>query len=187
MSKLGINTGTVPNDDTGDSLLEGAVKVNSNFDELYTLLGDGNTLSVGVVTAITAGSGIDVSSASGNVTITNSGSTINTLNDIGDVTISGTPTTGYVLKWGGSTWEPAADNNSGGGGASNLSALSDVGITNLENNHILKYDSGTGEWKNTVEDGNITIGVRIGTAVNIGFAGTTFDVVGRTGNISISV
>jgi len=65
MAKLGINTGTTPNDDTGDSLLDGAVKVNSNFDEIYTLLGDGTTLSVGVVTAITAGTGINVSSASG--------------------------------------------------------------------------------------------------------------------------
>jgi hypothetical protein len=73
MAKLGINTGTTPNDDTGDSLLDGAVKVNSNFDEIYTLLGDGTTLSVGVVTAITAGTGINVSSASGDVTITNTG------------------------------------------------------------------------------------------------------------------
>jgi len=89
MSKLGINTGTVPNDDTGDSLLDGAVKVNSNFGELYTLLGDGNTLSVGVVTAITAGSGIDVSSASGNVTVTNTGAA-GTANIKADtVTVSG--------------------------------------------------------------------------------------------------
>ena len=73
MAKLGINTGTTPNDNTGDSLLDGAVKVNTNFNELYSLLGDGNTLSVGVVTAITAGSGINVNSASGNVTVTNTG------------------------------------------------------------------------------------------------------------------
>jgi len=78
MSKLGINTGTTPNDNTGDSLLDGAVKVNTNFNELYNLLGDGSTLSVGVVTAITAGSGITVSSASGNVTITSTGSGITT-------------------------------------------------------------------------------------------------------------
>ena len=32
MAKLGISTGTTPNDGTGDSLLDGAVKVNSNFD-----------------------------------------------------------------------------------------------------------------------------------------------------------
>lgn len=45
MSKLGINTGSSPNDGTGDTLLQGAVKVNSNFDEVYTFLGDGSTLT----------------------------------------------------------------------------------------------------------------------------------------------
>lgn len=79
MAKLGISTGTTPNDDTGDSLLDGAVKVNSNFDELYNLLGDGTTLSVGVVTAITAGSGINVS-GTGNITITNTGTSTTNIN-----------------------------------------------------------------------------------------------------------
>lgn len=45
MAKLGINTGTTPNDGTGDSLLAGAIKINSNFDELYDLLGDGTSLT----------------------------------------------------------------------------------------------------------------------------------------------
>ena len=45
MSKLGISTGSSPNDRTGDTLLQGAVKVNSNFDEVYTFLGDGSTLT----------------------------------------------------------------------------------------------------------------------------------------------
>ena len=40
MAKLGISTGTTPNDGTGDSLLDGAVKVNSNFDEVYGKIGD---------------------------------------------------------------------------------------------------------------------------------------------------
>ena len=46
MSKLGISTGTVPNDGTGDSLIDGAVKVNSNFDEIYSAIGDGSNLTV---------------------------------------------------------------------------------------------------------------------------------------------
>ena len=46
MSKLGISTGTIPNDGTGDSLLDGAVKVNSNFDEIYSAIGDGSNLTV---------------------------------------------------------------------------------------------------------------------------------------------
>ena len=44
MAKLGISTGTTPNDGTGDSLLDGAVKVNSNFDEVYGKIGDGTNL-----------------------------------------------------------------------------------------------------------------------------------------------
>ena len=46
MSKLGISTGTIPNDGTGDSLLDGAIKVNSNFDEIYSTIGDGSNLTV---------------------------------------------------------------------------------------------------------------------------------------------
>lgn len=44
MSRLGINTGTSPNDGFGDSLLVGALKINQNFSELYTKLGDGTNL-----------------------------------------------------------------------------------------------------------------------------------------------
>jgi len=48
MAKLGISTGTVPNDGTGDSLLVGAIKVNKNFDEIYNYFGDGaNLTSIG--------------------------------------------------------------------------------------------------------------------------------------------
>ena len=45
MAKQGITTGTSPNDGTGDTLLAGAVKINSNFDELYTYLGNGSNLN----------------------------------------------------------------------------------------------------------------------------------------------
>lgn len=72
MSKLGINTGSTPNDGTGDSLLSGAEKINSNFDELYSILGDGSTLSP--VTSIVAGTNVSVSSSTGNVTINATGS-----------------------------------------------------------------------------------------------------------------
>jgi hypothetical protein len=48
MSKLGINTGFSPNDGNGDTLLTGALKVNSNFTEIYSALGDNVNLLVGV-------------------------------------------------------------------------------------------------------------------------------------------
>lgn len=39
MAYQGIGTGTTPNDNSGDSLLTGALKINSNFQEIYTALG----------------------------------------------------------------------------------------------------------------------------------------------------
>ena len=55
MAKLGINTGSTPNDGTGDSLLSGAIKVNSNFDEIYSALGDGSTITNSIDFAVVAG------------------------------------------------------------------------------------------------------------------------------------
>jgi hypothetical protein len=47
MALQGISTGTTPNDGTGDSLLVGAVKVNTNFQEIYDALGNGTDLLTG--------------------------------------------------------------------------------------------------------------------------------------------
>ena len=61
MAKQLINIGSAANDGTGDALRAGADKVNDNINELYTLLGDGSTLSI---------SG-DVTMSAGAVTIAN--------------------------------------------------------------------------------------------------------------------
>ena len=65
MAKLGINTGSSADDGTGDSLRVGAGKINSNFNEVYSLLtgagNNGTTLLSGIVTSITAGSNITLS------------------------------------------------------------------------------------------------------------------------------
>ena len=70
MAKQGISTGSSPNDGTGDTLLAGAEKVNENFNEIYTLAGDGTNLAPGIVTAIAAGNNISISTAFGQVTVT---------------------------------------------------------------------------------------------------------------------
>ena len=70
MAKQGISTGSSPNDGTGNTLLAGAEKINSNFDEVYTLCGDGTNLSPGIVTAISAGNNISISTIFGQVTVT---------------------------------------------------------------------------------------------------------------------
>jgi hypothetical protein len=52
MARLGINTGTAPNDRTGDTLLAGAIKINSNFSEVYSTIGDGTTLGIASLTQL---------------------------------------------------------------------------------------------------------------------------------------
>ena len=77
MAKLGISTGTTPNDGTGDSLLDGAVKVNSNFDEVYTKIGDGTNLFVGIVSSITVSGPLSISTTFGAPVITGLANTAN--------------------------------------------------------------------------------------------------------------
>lgn len=45
MAKQTVNIGTVANDGTGDSVRAGGDKINDNFTEVYTALGDGNNLN----------------------------------------------------------------------------------------------------------------------------------------------
>ena len=45
MPKQLINIGSNPNDGTGDTLRQGADKVNDNFNEIYSVIGVGNTLN----------------------------------------------------------------------------------------------------------------------------------------------
>ena len=77
MAKLGISTGTTPNDGTGDSLLDGAVKVNSNFDEVYSKIGDGTDLFVGIVSSITVSGPLSISTTFGAPVITGLANTAN--------------------------------------------------------------------------------------------------------------
>ena len=85
MAKLTINLGTNPNDGTGDNLRGGGTKINANFDELYSAVGDGTNLSgfiklsdststvsqidLGETLKITGGSGIDATLSGDELTI----------------------------------------------------------------------------------------------------------------------
>ena len=44
MAKQTISRGSSANDGTGDNLREGANKVNLNFNEIYTAIGDGTNI-----------------------------------------------------------------------------------------------------------------------------------------------
>ena len=117
MAKLTINRGSSANDGTGDNLRDGANKVNLNFTEIYTAIGDGTTVdgtwklqddsstetiisANGEVLRILGGTGISTSLSSNDLTLaldtslvlTASGSTTLTNKSIalGSNTITGT-------------------------------------------------------------------------------------------------
>ena len=46
MAKQALDLGTAANDNTGDTLRAGGDKINDNFNELYSALGNGTTLTV---------------------------------------------------------------------------------------------------------------------------------------------
>lgn len=57
MAFQGIGTALVPSEGTVDSLYTGAIKINSNFTELYTALGDGSNLILNT-TRVTEGTNL---------------------------------------------------------------------------------------------------------------------------------
>ncbi len=48
MAFQSLGLGGAANDGTGDTLRAASDKVNDNFSEIYTLIGDGTTLSTGI-------------------------------------------------------------------------------------------------------------------------------------------
>ena len=63
MARETINNGTLANDNTGDTLRDAATKINNNFREVYTILGDSNsptsTITLGASSIISEGSSAD--------------------------------------------------------------------------------------------------------------------------------
>ena len=99
MAFQGINTGTAPNDGTGDTLLQGTLKINANFQDIYDVFGDGSNLLSFVSYASTAGYSTNCGVAStagyatssryvaGDIDINTTGVITSTYADIGGITI----------------------------------------------------------------------------------------------------
>ena len=139
MSKVGINTGSAPNAGDGSSLLAGANAINANFNELYSLLGDGSTLVSGVATV--TGGDIDVT---GIVTASNfsgSGAGLTSLQSpqltgslpaIDGKSLSGIVTTivaGTNISVSGNGTGSVTVSASGGGASGNTVVIKDDGST----------------------------------------------------------
>ena len=115
MSKLLISTGTNPNDGNGDTLLAGAGKVNSNFNEIYSSLGNGSDLNIGV------GKTVISTDSLGNVGV-------GTTNPTTKLTVKGNTSLETLIVSGVSTFS----SNVGVGTTNATSALTINGNTSLE-------------------------------------------------------
>ncbi len=78
MAYQSIGLGATANDGSGDTLRDGATKVNANFVELYTALGDGSSISSGI-SATASVISLSAPNISGVVAGTQTSATITTL------------------------------------------------------------------------------------------------------------
>lgn len=140
MAKLGINTGSAPNVGDGDTLIVGAIKINSNFDELYNFLGNGTNLNVGIWNKNSVGINTTLSVGIGTTSVTSA------LTVSGDGRFSGVVTS---VTFNGQI-------NSGFGTITNLAS------TNITSNNLV----GTLATVTTYFGTNLTVTNLIGTNSN---------------------
>lgn len=168
MAKQSINIGISPNDGNGDTLRDGATKVNDNFDELYAALGDGTDLSVGLGKTV-----ISIDTDTGSVGI---GSTVpkTTLDILGNVSVSGVITassfTGSVIGIASTSLVSNYSQVSGIstnviGGISSVTRLSVSGVSTFTGPVLVGSGASTGTASQTLQ---VTGGVYVSSNVGIG-------------------
>ena len=154
---MAINFPSTTNEPTDGSLTHTAAGVTWAWDgESWSAQGINLAYSLPTASAITQG-GIKVGN---NLSISNdtlsATSSVNDLTDLSDVTVSGTPTTGFVLKYDGSTWAPAADDT-----GTTITAIDDIGdvvLSSPQASEVLSYD-GT-NWVNSAAAGGTNLQAR---------------------------
>ena len=122
-----IGIGTVADDGTGDSLRAAGDKINENFNEIYTALGDGSTLSSTAITAL--------NSADENRLVT-VGATTTELDGEANLTFNGS-----TLTVTGNITVPN-DGDIGSVGATDAIQISSAGIVTFKDDILIK-DGGT--------------------------------------------
>ena len=98
MAKLDIDTGTLGNPATGDTLRTAMTKVNTNFDEVYSLIGDGSTGLI--TTSVTNGDLKLQANGAGAIeidTLSITNSTISSITTNADITLTANGTGNIVL------------------------------------------------------------------------------------------
>ena len=122
-----IGIGTVADDGTGDSLRVAGDKINDNFNEIYTTLGDGSTITGGAITAL--------NNATANELVT-IGATTTELDAEANLTFDGT-----TLTVTGNITVPN-DGDIGSVGATDAIQISSAGIVTFKDDILIK-DGGT--------------------------------------------
>ena len=165
MAKNVINRGSSPNDGTGDNLRTGALKVNQNFDEIYTAIGDGTNIN-------------------GTIKIADDTSTVVTLSANGE-TLKVLGGTGITSTVSGNNLTLAVDNTIITGSSSTTLTNKTINgpdntITNIANTSLANSSI-------TVSDGSNTSPVNLGGTLT--FAGTTneVDVVENAGTVTLGL
>ena len=122
-----IGIGTVADDGTGDSLRVAGDKINDNFNEIYTTLGDGSSFTGGAITAL--------NNATANELVT-VGATTTELDAEANLTFDGT-----TLAVTGNITVPN-DGDIGSVGATDAIQISSAGIVTFKDDILIK-DGGT--------------------------------------------
>ena len=160
-----VNRGSVANDGTGDNLRAGAEKINSNFTEIYTAIGDGTNIS-GIVKFADDSSTVTSISANGE-----------TLRILGG--------TGITSTISGNNLTLAVDNTIITG--SSTTTLTNKTINGPDNTITNIGNSSLSNSSITVSDGSNTSPVNLGGTLT--FAGTTneVDVVENAGTVTLGL
>lgn len=149
MAKLGIITGVSPNDNLGDTLLEGAIKINSNFNEIYNYFGNSNDLTSGVLNKTSVG--------------------VNTLSNIG---IGTTNPTSKLTVSGNGLFSGVVTATSFSGNATSSTYATTAGIATYANTSgIATYSSSSGIATYASVAGIATIAVGLGSTSSINTSG----------------
>ena len=150
MAYQSLGIGSSLNDGTGDTLRGGGSKINDNFSEIYTLLGDGEDLSSGISSSATVIT-LTAPTISGAVGGTQTSATITTL---ANTTINTTTVNGTLLNAG-------------------TLALGAASITDTSGTISFGNDNIT--TTGTLTSGNLTCGTITSTGASIVFEGATAD------------
>jgi hypothetical protein len=160
-----INRGSVANDGTGDNLRAGAEKVNANFSEIYTAIGDGSTLSA-------------------NIKVKDDTSTVATINAKGD-TLGILGGTGITSTVSGSNVTLAVDGTIVTTSSSNTLTNKTINgpdntITNIANSSLANSSI-------TISDGSNSTARALGSTITIQGTSNEVEVAESSGTVTVGL